>query len=227
MHNKQIFIFGFITLLLACLLSNNTYAATSKKNNPTSTELLKLDDNKPINIKSNSLAVLTDKKYAFFKGNVIVTQADITLKADEMHVFSYFDEKTKKNTFKRIECYGNVNFKSATKNANSQKAIYYVTEGLLELTKEVFLQDGQNTIQGERFIYEVKTGKTSINSNANSSDKNNPEEDINQLKKGLLSNTGGRVKATLVPGGSIEKIEMPSPPPSLKKKFEKPEKKSN
>ncbi|HCR86532.1 MAG TPA: lipopolysaccharide transport periplasmic protein LptA [Alphaproteobacteria bacterium] len=192
-------------------------------------KLLNSDSKQPVNIKSDSLAVVNSQKYAVFNGNVVVRQGDMTIASDEMRVYSYFDDKTKKNTFKRIECYGNVNFTSAVKKARADNAIYYVTEGVIELKNNVFLQDGDNEIQGQKFIYEVKSGKSSISNNSGSSGlraEDNIAKKVDGLKKNLAPDAAGnigRVKATLVPGQAIEKIEMPSPPPALKKKFENKE----
>lgn len=217
---KKYRIIKALVILVALVFSNASYAI----GNLVQTN----DSDKPVNIKADSLAVMNSDKYAVFKGNVIVTQGTMTIKADEMRVYSFFDEKLKKNQFKRIECFGNVDFTSQAKKAKSDEAIYYVTDGVMELTKNVFLQDGGNTIQGQKFVYEIKSGRSSISNNPLSSVKkaeDNLAQKMKNAKDALKSNLGntGRVKAILVPGKTIEKIEMPSAPEALQKKFEKKE----
>ena len=220
-QNKLILVFCLLMLFLSC-------GANAKNNSDENPLSLKKGD--PINIKADNLAVMNKKNYAVFKNNVVASQGKMILKADEMQVYTYNDSKENKTKFERIECYGNVDFDSGIKKAKSQKAIYYVKKGLLELTENVYLQDGENTVEGQKFIYEVETGKTSISNNLLSEAKT--AEDNLSVKQETGKDEGnkiinGRVKASLIPGEAVKNVEMPSPPPALKKKFEKPKEKGN
>lgn len=175
----------------------------------------KLDNGTPINIKAENLAILNKKDYAVFKNNVHVTQGEMQIWADEMHIYTYFDKKLEKKQIKKIECFRNVKFKGKEQESKSQEATYYVTKGVLELKKDVFLKEGDSTIQGENFIYEVESGKTSISNNPFSGSTN-----TKKAKNNKPSTKAGakRVKAVLVPGEAIKTMEVPKPD-ALEKKF--------
>lgn len=200
-------ILSILPLLILALIDD---AKAQARENP-----FKLDNGTPINIKAENLAILNKKDYAVFKNNVHVTQGEMQIWADEMHIYSYFDKKLGKKQIKKIECFGNVKFKGKEQESKSQEAIYYVTKGVLELKKGVFLKEGDSTIQGENFIYEVETGKTSISNNPFSKSTNSKKAENN---KASTKAGAKRVRATLVPGEAIKTMEVPKPN-ALEKKF--------
>ncbi|MDX1950102.1 MAG: lipopolysaccharide transport periplasmic protein LptA [Rickettsiales bacterium] len=192
------------------------------------------NQDKPINIKSESLSINNKDNIAVFKQDVVVVQGTMTIKADEMKVFSDLDKKTQKNKFKRIESYGNVHLTSDGREAKAQTGIYDVVNQKIEMYGNVFLSENGNTLQGNKFIYDLKTNLTSItNSGDFSSNQVEKPQEIIQNEDGtsylkqafdgvsMPQSVGvGRVKVEFTPGESMKQFDIPKPPIQIKSSTE-------
>jgi lipopolysaccharide export system protein LptA len=108
----------------------------------------------------------------------------------------------------KIEAFGKVDFQSGDKSTLSDKALYDVKSGMLTLTDNVVLRDGDNYLEGGIFRYNVRTGKSEVNNRASvgSGSKKPPS-----MKGGAepQEDTGKRVRATFTPGEDIQKFDNP------------------
>lgn len=213
---------------LLTIISVIFFASPSFAQNDVNKALEKNAD-KPINIKSESLSISTSNNTAIFTDNVIVTQGDMILKANEMKVFSERQKNETKNKFKRIEAYGKVIMTSTGREARSNKAIYDVKAGRIEMYENVYLKENGNTLQGSKFLYDINSGKTAISGGASQTSEEAPTPASMQTEqatpdgKSLLeesfgdigvpqSTQKGRVKVEFVPGEEMKNFDAPRPP---------------
>jgi lipopolysaccharide export system protein LptA len=145
----------------ACLLAMAAAPAfaqstTSKMNG------LKLSNDKPIQIESDTLEIHDQDKQALFDGNVKVVQGAMTLNSDHMVVF-YKGKSTGVTTgsgdIDRIEVKGKVYVFSGTQTARGDEGSFEMASQFLTLTgKQVVLTDGPNVFTGCKLTVQMKTG---------------------------------------------------------------------
>jgi len=152
----------------------------------------------PLNIKSETLVIENKENLAIFTKKVHATQGQMILNADEMIVHTEYDEKLGKNRFSLIEASGNVDFKSLQKTARSKKARYDVNSGILILTEDVRMADGDNSMEGKYFRYNAITGVSELRNTSELTGKAGGKTATDTAKP------EGRVKASFVPGSDRE-----------------------
>lgn len=157
---------------------------------------IKQDNNKPIDIQADDLVVQPNHKVATFKGNVVASQDSLNLHSNTMKVFYKENKKANENGVSRIETDGNVKLLIEDRQATSEKGLYDVDKGVMELTGNVVLKRGPNELYGERFIYETATGKSQLvgGAKAAAGDASAP-----------TAAGKGRVRARLIPQAPAEK----------------------
>jgi lipopolysaccharide export system protein LptA len=182
-------------LLAAALIavSTNAYAV-----NPALTAQSK----KPVNIESDSLVYESKSGAAIFTGNVKVVQEGMEITANQMKVFSDKTKKTNEKAgveneidtdFKRIEAFGNVNFRNNESYGKANEAVFEIKEEVLTLMGDVYLNQKGNELFGEKFIYNLKTERYDVfNSTGTGAQKGRVKLILNQESKGNL--TKGSVK---------------------------------
>ena len=154
------------------------------------------DSDQPIEISSDSLEVSQQEKVAVFSGKVVAVQGSTTLKSDKMKVFYSGGGKdapsqqamaavTGTQKISRIIAEGSVRIISEDQTASGTKGIYDVEKSLVVLTGGVTLAKGKNVLKGEKFEYDMATGKSRLISG-----------------DGGESGGQGRVKGLFVPGKS-------------------------
>lgn len=121
----------------------------------------KLSD-KPMEITSNRMEVIKDKNLVVFSGNAKVTQGSSVLKSDKL--FLYYKTESdnkhkigkmaiqKSGALERIEAKGNVYLNHEARKATGNEAIYYRDSNKVIIIGNATLQDGQNSIKGDRVI---------------------------------------------------------------------------
>ncbi|MER5170803.1 lipopolysaccharide transport periplasmic protein LptA [Thioclava sp. GXIMD2076] len=108
----------------------------------------------PVEITSDSLQVDQSTGEAVFRGNVLVVQDDMRLKAAELHV-EYGQTQSEIN---RLIASGGVTLVSASDAAKSQDAVYDVRNGNLVMTGDVLLTQGDNALSGNKLTVDLTTG---------------------------------------------------------------------
>jgi len=160
----------------------------------------------PIDIKAETLVVKTKENKAIFKDNVVVKRENLTLHSEKMMVF-YNDEITRKtsgNTISRIVAEKDVKLESPTKNATSDLGEYNINSDKVTLIGNVVLEEGGNSIKGQKFIYDVKTGVSEMFNNIQPSPDNDKAssytpENNDDSKENDVPESSGRVKGVLMP----------------------------
>ena len=156
----------FVTILVSLFfLSPLTLAAEDAQPGPTDrtgqdsaatlADSLSLTSRKdPIHIRSHDLEFFYEEKRIQYRGNVVVTQGDMTLKSDRLTVLYEDPEPAAANTtaqqrLKHIVAEGRVEITSGERRATSRKAIFNQQKRTVTLRGNAVLQEGPNQVKGD------------------------------------------------------------------------------
>lgn len=112
-------------------------------------KLKELNHNAPVKIQADSMKYFGNKKISEFHGNVVAVSDNFTLTSDDVTVYL-----NKNFDVDRIECVGNVNFKSKDIVSLSNKADVDQTKGVATISGKVKVWQKENFLEGEKiYIY--------------------------------------------------------------------------
>lgn len=128
----------------------------------------------PIKIDSNKLEVFDKENRAIYSGDVVVVQGQTTVRSTTMTI-SYISNKTPgsgpaatsaagQNSIRKIDFDGPVSILSGTQSATSKFMTYDAQAETVTLTGNVIISDCDNVQRGERAVYDVKTGRATVDS---------------------------------------------------------------
>lgn len=103
----------------------------------------------PINVRADKLEFSYKDRVLTYSGAVVVTQADLTLKADVLTVT--INDKGP-DRLEQIIATGNVEISQGARSAAGGKAVFNQRERRVELTENAVLKEGPNQISGDRVI---------------------------------------------------------------------------
>lgn len=126
----------------------------------------------PIRIDSNKLEVFDKENRAIYSGDVVVVQGQTTVRSSTMTVH-YVSNKTGnsgtaatsaagQNSIRKIDFEGPVSILSGTQSATSKFMTYDAQAETVTLTGNVIISDCDNVQRGERAVYDVKTGRATV-----------------------------------------------------------------
>jgi len=164
----------------------------------------KHDSTKPINITANKLTLKPNKNKARFNGNVVATQGNMSLEAEKM-LIEYHGENSKgkkKSTISKITADKGMVLNSEGKIAKAKKGVYDVDAEIVTLYENVELNRGSTVLMGDKFIYNVKTGKSRL--------MNEEIEEVKGKKIVVGSKKSKRVKVKFIPRKRPTEANTPS-----------------
>lgn len=115
---------------------------------------LRQDTSLPVQISADSLSVNQSDGTAVFSGNVIVGQGEMRLSAGEIRV-AYGTDGT---TIETLFATGGVTIANPRDAAEAREATYEVATGIVVMTGDVLLTQGQNAITGQTLRLDLKAG---------------------------------------------------------------------
>jgi lipopolysaccharide export system protein LptA len=128
----------------------------------------KHDSSEPIEIAADQLEVFNNQNKAIFTGNVEVQQGVTRLKAQELHVTyrqrGEGDASGQTGTIKRLQASGDVMMSNGKERAQANEADYDVSKGIIILTGDVLLMQGENAINSNQLVIDLVTGKATMQS---------------------------------------------------------------
>jgi lipopolysaccharide export system protein LptA len=125
----------------------------------------------PIEIAADALEVQQDKQIAVFSGNVDAQQGSIKLRADRIWVYYQGDAaEDAAQAISKIDAEGKVFFSSGTETAEGDQGTYNVDNGVITLTGEVVLTQGNNVIKGNRVVFDLTTGQSKMDGDKSGGD---------------------------------------------------------
>ncbi len=115
-----------------------------------------------IDIQSDRQVIDTRNKRGNFTGNVVVQQADLTIRASNMIILYGGGSAS------RIEASGGVRITRGNESAQSGYALYEPRRNLITLSNGVLLNKGGNVMRGGRLVIDMGSGKATVDGNGGS-----------------------------------------------------------
>lgn len=115
-------------------------------------------DDEPIHVSSDLMESESGTGLVIFKGNVVVTRGELTIKSDELRIVNYQSS----GAIEKIIATGNVRLQDKNRAAYAEKAIYYNKEEKVELRGSPRVEDGDNLITGEVMILFLRDEKSIV-----------------------------------------------------------------
>jgi lipopolysaccharide export system protein LptA len=112
----------------------------------------------PVEITSDRLDLDQAAGTAVFTGTVKAGQGTLRLAADRMEVF--YDDEAASGTgrVQRMVAQGNVTLTNGTEAAESDRAVYEVAAGTIDMDGNVLLTQGQNALSSQTLHIDLNTG---------------------------------------------------------------------
>ncbi len=134
----------------------------------------------PVHIEAGRLQVYDKEQRAVYIGDVVAVQGKSTLRCSKLTIF-YDNKKDKdgapkpaaasagsddeKSSIKKMICDGPVSVVSCTQTATGDHGEYEAATDLIILTGNVVMADGPNVQNGDKMVYNQKTGLATVTSN--------------------------------------------------------------
>ena len=115
------------------------------------------DSSLPVEITADTLGVDQGAGTAEFKGSVKAGQGTLRLSADRLLV-EYASGEGSTGKIDRMLAFGNVTMSNGAEAAEAQEAVYTVSNGLVRMTGDVLLTQGQNAISGQVLNIDLNAG---------------------------------------------------------------------
>ncbi|MBA5723918.1 LptA/OstA family protein [Candidatus Liberibacter sp.] len=120
-------------------------------------------ENKPIYIKSNFLEVKDESKKASFIGNVVATQEDVSLKAEEMVIFYNNADPAAGSKIDYVNINKRVFVQSKVRQVIADSGFFdFRKRNLVFQGKEVILKEGLNTYLGCMLVVNLNTDEAKL-----------------------------------------------------------------
>ncbi|HUF56542.1 MAG TPA: lipopolysaccharide transport periplasmic protein LptA [Thermohalobaculum sp.] len=114
------------------------------------------DSSAPIEVTSESLEVREGEQIAIFTGDVVAGQGTLRLTADTVTVNYGGDGET--GEIDSMIAEGNVFLSNGSETAEGARAEYDVADGMMRMSGDVVLTQGQNAISGETLVIDLEAG---------------------------------------------------------------------
>lgn len=126
-----------------------------------------------IQITSDRLDAYDDKALVLFSGNVVATQDDAVIHADELYL--YYDKNTEKKKsasdltvsggkIEKIELKGNVTVKKGERTVSGDRAVFRNAEQTVVMTGHAVMREGNNVISGDKITVFLKENRGIVES---------------------------------------------------------------
>jgi lipopolysaccharide export system protein LptA len=119
---------------------------------------LKQDPSLPVEITSDRLDVDQAAGSALFTGTVKVAQGTLRLAGDKVEVFYDQASNASSGKINRLVANGNVTLSNGTEAAEGASADYDVVAGIITMTGDVLLTQGQNALSGQTLLIDLNKG---------------------------------------------------------------------
>ncbi|MEL6168923.1 MAG: lipopolysaccharide transport periplasmic protein LptA [Pseudomonadota bacterium] len=116
------------------------------------------DQNEPVEVTADTLRIDQDSGFAVFSGSVLIVQGDMRMSAEEVEVRYITGDAPNSGEIDTMEATGGVTLVTSGEAAESQNAVYEVEDGIVIMTGDVLLTQGQNTLSGNELRIDVDAG---------------------------------------------------------------------
>lgn len=115
---------------------------------------IRQDTSQPVEVTSDSLSVDQETGTAIFTGNVVIGQGEMRLSAPRVLVVYQAQQKG----IERMEATGGVTLVSGPDAAESDRADYSITNGVIVMTGNVLLDQGPNVLSADKMTVQLNDG---------------------------------------------------------------------
>ncbi|MEM9970934.1 MAG: LptA/OstA family protein [Pseudomonadota bacterium] len=112
----------------------------------------------PVEVSADALSVDQATGAATFEGNVLVVQGDVRLSAAAVAITYASSDNTTGNGIEALEATGGVTFVTASDAAEASRATYTIATGIVVMSGDVLLTQGQAAISGDRLVIDLNSG---------------------------------------------------------------------
>ncbi len=117
----------------------------------------------PISIGSDDFAASEPERLQTYTGRVEILQDNTRLRADNVKMFHGTKPGgTGWGKVDRIEANGNLYFVNGTQVIKGDKAVYTSADDTMVVTGDVIVTQGENVMTGNRLVYNVAAGRTTM-----------------------------------------------------------------
>jgi lipopolysaccharide export system protein LptA len=143
-------------LSLLCAVTASALAGAPANGQGATSALRGHNTNAPVTVASDRIEVQDRTDRAIFSGNVVATQAELTLRAARVTV-AYANAGGIQ--IQRIDASGGVTVRSPSETAVGQYAIYDLNNRLITLLGGVTLTRGESQVKGGRLVLDLDSGR--------------------------------------------------------------------
>ena len=122
---------------------------------------IEIDGSESVEVTADNLTVEQNTNSATFEGDAKVVQGELILSAKKITV----QYNAEQSAIESVTATTNVMFSNGTEIAEAQSGIYKVSDGTLELSEDVVLVQGINTISGDILHLNLKTSRGKMSGN--------------------------------------------------------------
>lgn len=115
------------------------------------------DTSLPVEVTADELSIDQADGRATFNGNVLVVQGEVRMSAGTVTI-EYTRGDDAPNGISRLMASGGVTFVTTSDAAEARDAVYSVADGIVTLSGDVLLTQGQNAIAGDRLVVNLTSG---------------------------------------------------------------------
>ncbi|MFQ5900596.1 MAG: lipopolysaccharide transport periplasmic protein LptA [Thermodesulfobacteriota bacterium] len=112
----------------------------------------------PVKITSKRMEVVKDKNLIVFAGDVVAATTDMTILADELHI--YYDDGGKE--VRKMVATGSVRIKQEQGTATAERAEYNKVEERIILTGNPKFKECRNVVEGEKITVYLREEKSVV-----------------------------------------------------------------
>lgn len=116
---------------------------------------IRADTSLPVEVTADALSVSQTDGTAVFTGNVLVVQGEMRLSAERVEVVYGSADRSR---IERLHASGQVTLVSGKDAAEAADAVYTIDSGAVEMTGNVLLTQGANTIAGQKLVVDLASG---------------------------------------------------------------------
>lgn len=113
-----------------------------------------------VSVEADQMEIFDAQHKTVFRGNVVAVRPNDQITSDEM-VVTNEDQKQPDGTLKSVtsllDAKGHVRIKTKTQTITGAAARFFVQKNTLEVTGNVVVVQGQNSIKGEKLLVDLKT----------------------------------------------------------------------
>ncbi|WP_427963916.1 LptA/OstA family protein [Altererythrobacter sp.] len=152
------------------------------------------DSHAPVNYNAGRIELQDRQKRVVLSGQVVVTQAGLTVRSDRMLV-NYSDDESL--SIQRITATGGVSVTRGNERAQGDVAVYDFNRRIITMAGNVRLNRGGDTLNGGRLVIDLRSGVSSVDGRATGS---------SPVAGASTTGEGGRVSGSFsVPKGDDKK----------------------